>query len=337
MTISAALQRPARRLWRTGLVILILSGASVLAMAQTTATYPTKAVRMLVGYPPGGTADQVGRLMAQKYSELWGQPVVVDNRGGASGNIAADSVAKAAPDGYTLMMGFDGTMVINPSVYPKLSFDPLRDFAAISRVADAPVAIASYPGFAAKTCTEMVALARSKPGALSYASVGSGSTGHLAAELMMEQARLQMVHVPYRGGGPATIDVMGGQVPLLFATLGTVAQQVRNGKLRLLAVTSAKRNSAFPDVPTVAECGFPGFDVVSWFGLVAPAGTPQHIVAKLHADALKILAMLDVQERLAGMGAVGAGNTPREFSEQMASEIGRWRKLVNSVGIKPDQ
>lgn len=336
MTILASLWLPVCRRWRAGFAGAVLFGASLLAFAQPAAPYPVKAVRMVVGFPPGGTADQVGRLFAQRLSELWGQAVIVENRSGAAGNIAAENVAKSAPDGYTLMMGFDGTLVINPSVYPKLSFDPLRDFTAISRVADSPVAIASYPGFAAKSCVEMVAQARAKPGALSFASVGNGSTGHLAAELMMEQAKLKMTHVPYRGGGPATIDVIGGQVPLLYATLGTVAPHVRSGKLRLLAVTSAKRNSAFPDVPTVAECGFPGFDVVSWFGLIAPTGTPQTIVSKLHADVLKILSMPDVRERLAAMGAIGAGSTPRDFSEQMTSEIARWRKLVKDIDMKPD-
>jgi tripartite-type tricarboxylate transporter receptor subunit TctC len=336
MTIYTSLKQPLCRWWRAGVVGVVLSGASLLAAAETAGPYPVKAVRMVIGFPPGGTTDQVGRLVAQKFSELWGQAVIVENRSGAAGNIAAENVAKSAPDGYTLMMGFDGTLVINPSVYPKLGFDTLRDFTAISRVADAPVGIAAYPGFGAKTCAEMVAMARAKPGALSFASVGSGSTGHLAAELMLEQAKLKMTHVPYRGGGPATIDVIGGQVPLLYATLGTVAPHVRSGKLRLLAVTGARRNSAFPDVPTVAECGFPGFDVVSWFGLVAPIGTPQYIVKKLHADVLKVLAMQDVRERFAGMGAIGAGSTPREFSDQMASEITRWRKLVKDIDMKPD-
>ncbi len=313
----------------------LLMGLTLVTGASAS-SYPDKAVRLVVGFPPGGTADQVARIAAQKLAEIWGQPVVVDNRGGAAGNIAASQVAKATADGYTLMVGFDGTMVINPSVYAKVPFDSQRDFVAITRIADAPVALAAHPGFAPRSCADMVAYARANPGKLSFASVGSGSTGHLAAEMMIDQAKLKMTHVPYRGGGPATVDVMAGQVPLMFATLGTVSQQVRVGKLKLLAVSSGQRNSSFPDVPTIAECGFPGFDVASWFGLFAPAGTPEAIVERLHASVVEMLAAPDTRERLQAIGAVGVGNTSAAFTEQVRTETARWGALVRAVGVQPD-
>jgi tripartite-type tricarboxylate transporter receptor subunit TctC len=310
------------------LALLIVGSAS----AQP--NYPEKPIRMIVGFPPGGPADTVARLLGQKFAEMWGKPVVIDNVTGAAGNIATERVAKAAADGYTLGL-LAQSIVINPSLY-KLGHDPVKDFAPISQVAVSPYMLVVHIAVPAKSVKELVALAKAQPGALTFASGGSGTANHMVAELFKSVASLDILHVPYKGVVAAMPDLLGGRVTMTFANIVLGSPMVREGKLRALGVTSSRRSSAVPELPTIAESGYPGFEVTVWFGLLAPAGTPATIVRKLHLETVKALALPDVRTRLADLGLEGTGNSPDEFAAAIKSEIPKWAKVIKDSGIKPD-
>ena len=305
------------------------------ALAQAP-SYPSKPIRLVVPFPPGGTTDILAREVAQKLTDAWGQSVVVDNRPGAGGNIGAELVAKAAPDGYTLLMGTVGTHAINSSLYAKLPYDHVKDFAPVILVADVPNVLVVNPALPVNSVAELIAYAKSNPGKLNFASSGNGTSIHLSGELLKTMAGVQMVHVPYKGSAPALTDLVGGQVQLMFDNLPSSLPQIKAGKLRAIAVTSATRAAALPDVPTVAEAGLPGFEATSWFGVLAPAGTPQAIVAKLNVEIARWLATPEAQERLRGQGANAAGGSPEDFAKHIAAETAKWAKVVKESGAKID-
>ena len=304
--------------------------ASAPALAQS---FPSRPVNLVVPFPPGGGTDTGARILAEQLSKRWGQPVVVENKGGAAGQIGADSVAKAKPDGYTLLLGNIGTQAINPSLYAKLPYDADKAFAPVSLVAELPLAMMVNPALPAKTASEFIALAKSKPGQLSYSSSGSGSAPHLAAEIFKDQTGTFVLHVPYRGGGPAIADLLAGHVQLSFMTVLEAMGQIKAGKLRALAVTGDKRVTAFPDVPTLAEGVIPGFNAISWIGLLAPAGTPQDVVDKIAADVRAVLADDAVKARFVALGGVPRATTPAEFSKLIADDKARYAQIIRSRKI----
>jgi len=297
--------------------------------------WPNKPIKIVVPFPTGGSTDAIGRMMAAELGKQLGQPVIVDNRGGANGNIGSEAVAKAAPDGYTLLVSGVGSNSINYSLYRKMPYAD-RDFAHISLLATGPNVLVANPEFPARSFTEFVALAKANPGKYSHASSGNGSSGHLAMEMLKQAAGLTLTHVPYKGGGPAMTDTIGGQIPLLFINQDNALPQVKAGKLRALAVTSAARNPAYPDVPTIAESGFPGFSAVSWFGLSAPAGTPKEVVTRLQEASARALASTEIRERLQSQGFVVVGSTPEQFSAFVRDEIAKWGKAAKASGATLD-
>ena len=300
-------------------------------------SYPSKPIRLVVPYPPGGPLDITARAIGQKISEDWKQPVVVDNRAGAGGNIGADLVAKSAPDGYTLMMGAVATQAIDPALYRKIPYDAAKDFAPVALVAQVPNILVVNPSVPAKSVRELIELARAKPNYLNFASGSTGSTGHLAGELFKTMAGVQMVHIPYKGAAPATADLLAGQVQLMFDNLANALPNVKAGKLRALAVTTLKRSPAVPDLPTIAESGLPGFDLTTWFGLLVPAGTPPEIVNRLNAEIVRVLNEKDMRDRLAAMGAEPPeNNTPQHFAVFIRSEAVKYAKVVKASGAKVD-
>jgi tripartite-type tricarboxylate transporter receptor subunit TctC len=313
-----------------GLLALLIVGSPA---AQT--TYPEKPIRMVVGFPPGSLVDTVARLLGQKFAEALGNPVLIDNVTGAAGNIAADRVAKAAPNGYTLGLLVQPQIVINPSLY-KLAYDPVKDFAPVSQVAVSPMMLVVHNAVPAKNVQELIKLARARPGELTFASGGSGSNPHMAAELLKSVARLDIRHIPYKGTVAAIPDLLGGRVTMMFSPMAAVLPMVREGKLRALAVTSLRRSSAVPELPTIAESGYPGFESTFWAGLLAPARTPATIVGKLHLETIKALALPDLRAKLADLGMEGIGNSPDEFAAVIKSEIPKWAKVIKESGIKPD-
>lgn len=306
------------------------------AHVQAQSAFPTRSVTLVVPFPPGGGTDTGARLIAQKLAARWGQQVVVDNKGGAAGQIGADLVAKAKPDGYTILMGNIGTQAINPSLYAKMPYDPDKAFAPISLVAELPLAMMVNPGVQAKTAKEFVALARSQPGRLSYSSSGAGGAPHLAAEMFKQGSNSFIVHVPYRGGGPAISDLLAGHVQLSFMTVLEASGHVKAGRLRALAVTSDKRVPALADVPTLAETVLPGFNSISWIGLLAPAGTPKDIVEKMSADVRDVVASDDVKARLIELGGVPRANTPDQFAQMIASDRQRYAQIIRDRKITVD-
>ncbi len=298
-------------------------------------TYPDKPIRILVPFPVGGVADTFGREIGRKLTEAWGQPVVVDNRTGAGGNIGADIVAKSAPDGYTLVIGNIGTHAVNVSLLPVMPFDPIKDFTPIVHVLDAEGLLVVNPSIKATTVPELIALARAQPGTLSYGSAGVGTTSHLAGELFKSMTKVDIVHVPYKGNVPAITDLLGGQTSMIFATMPTVLPHVRAGKLRPLAVLGTARSPALPDVPTVAE-SVPGFEVSNWIGLFGPAGMPPVIVARLNAEVQKIMRSPEIQKRLETEGAKFIPMTPDQFATFQKAEIAKWAKAIKDANIKVD-
>jgi tripartite-type tricarboxylate transporter receptor subunit TctC len=313
---------------------IAIAGFAALAHAQT--TYPAKPIRLVVPFPAGGTTDILARAVAQKLTESMGQPVVVDNRAGAGGNIGADLVAKSPPDGYTLLMGTVGTHAINASLYAKMPYDHVRDFAPVILVAGVPNVLVVTPGLPVKSVQELIAYGKANPGKLNFASSGNGTSIHLSAELFKTMTGVQMAHVPYKGSAPALVDLAGGQVQLMFDNLPSALALIKGGKLKALAVTSLQRSAALPDVPTVAESGLPGFEASSWFGLLAPAGTPKDIIAKLNSEVAKWLATPEAKEKLAAQGAIPAGLPPEEFARHIATETVKWQKVVKDSGAKVD-
>ena len=312
---------------------VLLAAVATGAFAQA---YPTKPIRIVVPFPAGGATDTLARAAAQKLTEAWGQPVVVDNRPGAGGNIGSELVAKAAPDGYTLEMGTVGTHAINASLYAKMPYDHVKDFAPVILVASVPNVLVVNPAVPANSVQELIAYAKANPGKLNFASSGSGTSIHLSGELFKVMAGVQMTHIPYKGSAPALQDLIGGQVQLMFDNLPPSLPQIKGGKLRALAVTSTVRAPALPDVPTVAEAGLPGFEASSWFGILAPAGTPPDIIAKLNAEIAKWLASPEAKERMLALGANAAGGSPEDFAKHIAAETVKWQKVVKASGAKVD-
>jgi tripartite-type tricarboxylate transporter receptor subunit TctC len=299
-------------------------------------SYPSRAIRLVVPFAPGGTTDVLARTIGQKLAESLGQPVVIDNRPGANGNIGADLVAKAPGDGYTLVMSFDGTIAINPYTYRSMPFDPQKDLAPVIKVAQVPLLIVVHPAVMAQTIQELVALAKAAPGRINYSSAGIGSTGHLTGELLKARAGIEMVHVPYKGGSQAIQDLLAGQIQMVVTALPTVEGSIAGGKLRALAFSSARRVARLPDVPTLAESGFPGFDVSSWYGIFAPSGTPPVTVQKLNAELAAIMAQRDVQDRFTALGTEIGGGTPEQFAALIKTDTARWAKVVKDADIHFD-
>jgi tripartite-type tricarboxylate transporter receptor subunit TctC len=315
----------------TGIALIVSATGGVMA-----ADYPTKPIRLVVPFPPGGTTDILARAVAQKLSEAWNEQVVVDNRPGAGGNIGADLVAKAAPDGYTLVMGTVGTHAINPNLYAKMPYDHVKDFAPVILVAGVPNVLVVNPSLPVHSVKELIDYAKANPGKLNFASSGNGTSIHLSGELFKTMAGVQMTHVPYKGSAPALSDLMGGQVQLMFDNLPSSLGLIKAGKLRALAVTSASRAAALPDVPTIAESGLPGFEASSWFGILAPAGTPHEVVAKLNGAVAAWLATPEAKEKLLAQGAIAAGGTPEAFAKHIDSETAKWAKVVKASGAHID-
>jgi tripartite-type tricarboxylate transporter receptor subunit TctC len=310
--------------------------ALLIAAPAGAQNYPTKPIRMIVGSAPGGPIDFSARLVAQKLTESLGQSVVVDNRTGASGTIGTDYVAKSTPDGYTLLMGSAATLCIVPHIYPKIPYDTLKDFAPISMVTAVSYVLVVHPSVAVKSPQEFIALAKAKPGQLRFGSAGSGSVTHLGVELFKSMAGFDAIHVPYKGAGPAMIDLIGGQLDFMLDSLLTSTPLVKIGKLRALATTGLKRPAVMPDVPTMSETVLPGFKVDTWFGLVAPAKTPRELVAKLNQAVVKGLANTETRERLQTQGIEPVGNSPAEFAQQLREELPKWGKVVKISGAKAD-
>ena len=315
---------------------LLLGAAALLALPAVQAqTWPTKPIHLVVPFTPGGSSDILARAVGQKLSEAWGQPVVIDNVPGAGGSVGSDRVAKAAPDGYTLLMGHIGTLAVNPSIYPKLPYDPVKNFTPVAWVASVPNVLVVHPSVPAKSVKELVALAKSKPGQLNYGSGGNGSAAHLATEYLKLQSQTFIVHVPYRGTAPAVTDLVGGQIQLMFTGGPALIPFVKSGQLRALAVSSSKRLDALPDVPTVAESGYKGFEADQWYGVVAPAGTPREIVQKLNAQINQALVSNELRTRLQSEGAIAMPTTPEAFGALIVREIARWKPVVQAGNIKP--
>jgi tripartite-type tricarboxylate transporter receptor subunit TctC len=306
---------------------------SIAAIAQT---YPNRPVRMIVAYPPGGPTDILSRIFAQKLSDQLGRQVIVDNRGGAGAIIGFELGAKSDPDGYTIVMGTNGALTINPYVYARLPYDSIKDFAPVSLIATAPSILVVHPAVMAKSVQELIALAKANPGRLNYASGGVGTSPHLSAELFKSMAGVNIVHVPYKGGGPALADTVAGHVEIFFPGIMEALPLVRDGKLRGLGVTTLKRTANMPDMPTIAESGLPGFDSGNWYGPLTPAKTPQAIITKLHSATLAALALPDTKKRMLEVGADAVGSSPQEFSDHIRSELARMSGVVRAAGIRPD-
>jgi tripartite-type tricarboxylate transporter receptor subunit TctC len=319
----------------SGFIAVAISCAALPAAAADAPAYPNKSIRIVVPFPPGGIADVICRVFGQKFTDTWGQPAVVDNRPGAGGNIGADIIAKAPPDGYTIGIGSIGTHAVNPYLFSKMPYDAVKDFAPVALVMEADGLLVTHPSVPAKTVKELIALARAKPGELAYASAGNGTAAHLAGELFKSLAKIDLVHVPYKGNVPAITDLVGGQTSMLFATMPTVLPLVKAGKLRALAVTGAQRNPAAPEYPAMTET-LPGFDVTNWIGIYAPAATPADVVAKLNAEIMRIMRLPEVQTRLVNEGAKSRPNTPAEFAAYQKTEMAKWSKLIREAHIAVD-
>jgi tripartite-type tricarboxylate transporter receptor subunit TctC len=293
-------------------------------------SYPAKAVRVIVPFSPGGVADSSARVLSDRLGARLGQPVVVENRPGASGNLGTAAVAAAAPDGYTLLLGFDGTMVINPHVYASLPWDTLRDFAPVTKLGDATLILVAHPSVAASSIRELISL--KKP--FSYGTAGTGSTPHLAGELLAQRTGIALTHVPYKGGGQAIGDVVGGQIPLVFTAVATAQQFVKSGRLKGLGVPAARRSDSLPEVPTFIESGLEGFVVDSWTGILAPAKTPGEILGRLQKEIAAVLGEPEIRSRYATLGIEPVANTPAQFAEQIRADLARWEKVVRQAGIR---
>jgi tripartite-type tricarboxylate transporter receptor subunit TctC len=317
-------------------VLLLAWGVCSTASGAERSDYPTRPIRLLVSFPPGGGADTLARIVTPKFAQSMGQQWVVDNRSGASGNIAPEIVAHAAPDGHTVLLGFNTVLTVNPSLYKKLPFDVARDFQAVTQLAAAQYILVLHPSVPAGSLKEFIALAKAKPGELNYSSSGMGSPLHLAAELFKNRAGVNLVHVPYKGGGPAAAAVLGGEVQVLFGSVASSLPLVRAGKLKALATTGLKRSAVAPELPTLNESGFPGFNVTSWYGLLVPAKTPQAIVEKLHQNALAALKLADVQEAMGRQGLEVTTNNPAEFAALIKSETATWAEVIRTAHIQAE-
>ncbi len=316
------------------IVPLLAVAASVLPVTWAQ-VYPTKPIRMIVGFPVGGAVDIIGRIIGQNVGESVKQQIVVDNRAGAGSVIASDLTAKAAPDGYTVLL-IAASHAVNVGFHKKLPYDPVKDFAAVVLVASAPNVLVAHPSLPVKTVTELIEMARAKPGQLDFASGGRGSLTHLAGELLKLMANISLTHVPYKGAAPALTDVISGQMQLLFSSLPAALAQIKAGRVRAIAVTSIKRSGAAPEVPTVAESGLAGYEATNWYGMLAPAATPRQIVGKLNAEILQALHNPDVAQAISRQGADPLGSTPGDFEIYLKSEIAKWTKVIRAAGLHPD-
>jgi tripartite-type tricarboxylate transporter receptor subunit TctC len=315
-------------------VAILISLLMGTAFAQD---YPSKPIRMVVGFPPGGGTDVVARILVPRMSELLGQPIVIDNRPGATGTVAAGQVAKAPPDGYTIMMGHVSVNAIAPSLFSNLSYDVLKDFAPIAIAAAVPHLVVVHPSMQVSSLKELISYLKTQPGKLSFPSAGNGSMPHLAGEIFKSLAGVQVMHVPYKGSGQSMQDLLGGQHLVAFDTMPASSPHVRSGKLRALAVSSAQRVPSFPDVPTAEEAGLPGYQVTTWYGLFAPAGTPPAIVHRLHADTVKAMQTPDTKSKLDGIGADGTvSRSPEEFAALVRADTARYSKIVKEIGLRID-
>ena len=311
------------------LLLFVLPG---LVLAQG---YPAKPIRWIAPFPPGGPVDLLARTVGQKLSEAFGQPVIIENRAGAAGNLGVDTAAKAPPDGYTLVIVPTGNIVVNPTLFPNLPYKS-SDLAPVTMLATVENVLVVNPSVPASSMSELVNYAKANPGKLTFASPGAGAQAHLAGELLKLTAGVDMVHVPYKGIGPALNDLLGGQVSMMFSQLSSALPHIRSGKLRALGVANLKRSAVLPDLPTIAEQGFPGFEAVSWYALMVPAGTPQDVISRLHTEVARILRLHDVKEKLAGLGAEPVGNSPEELAATIRSESARWADVIRRQGIKSD-
>ena len=322
-----------------GRLIALLTVVAVLGLdagAALAQGYPVKPIRVIAAFPPGSVSEILGRVVGQKLTEAWGQPVVVETRPGAGGTIAADAVAKAPADGYTLLMGSSAELTVGPNLYSKLAYDPLKHFAPVILVAVVPNLLVVHPSVPATTVKELVAVAKAKPGQLNFASSGNGTTGHLAGEMLKAMAGIDMVHIAYKGSPPALTDTLGGQTSLMFGPIVTALPHARAGKLRALAVSSPKRSAAAPEVPTMIEAGFPDFEASIYFGVSAPAGIPREIVARLNAEIGKALGVPEVRQTLLRQGAEPLGGTPEAYAAHIKAELAKWAKVVKISGARID-
>ena len=311
--------------------LLVACPAQALAQA-----YPTKPIRIIVPFAPGGGTDMLGRSIAQKLSEAWGQAVVVDNRSGGGGNIGTDMIAKASPDGYSLLMGYVGNLAINPFLFKNLPYDSLKDFTPITIAATAPNVFVAHPSVSANSVKELVTLARASPGKLNYASAGNGTVGHMVAELFKTVTGTNIVHVPYKGNGAAISDMLAGNVQLMFSAPATVIHHIKTGKLKGLATTNPKRLAGLEQVPTFVEAGYPAVEGGAWYGVLAPRGTPQPVVTKLHRELVRVLQLPEIRERFANQGYDAVTCTPEEFTRIIRNDLARWQKVVKASGARVD-
>ena len=321
---------------RARFVIVSLLVMAVISPVTWAQDYPARPIRFIVGYPPGGAVDVLARIVGPKLSDSFGQQIVIDNRTGAATVIASEITAKAAPDGYTLFMQDIPSHAINASLYKKLPYDPIKDFAGVTMVASGPQVIVANPSLPIKSVTDLIEMARAKPGQLNFASGGSGSTAHLAAELLKMMANINLTHVPYKGGALAMTDVISGQVQMLFFSLTGALPQIKAGRVRAIAVTSAKRSGAAPEIPTVGESGVPGYEATNVYGVLVPAATPKPVVGKLNAAILQVLRSPAVSDEITRQGADPRGSTPGELENYLKSEIAKWAKVVRAANLRPD-
>ena len=306
----------------------------ILISSAAAQDWPTKPLRLIVPFAPGGVTDNAARVIAEPLAARLGQPVVTENRGGAGGNIGTAAVAQAEPDGYTLVLGYDGTLVINPHVYAKIPFDTVRDFAPVTKLGDATLILVANPNAGVRSLKELIQAAKTKP--FPYGTSGTGNTTHLVAELLKQRTGTKLEHVPYKGGGPALIDVVGGQIPLVFTAIASAQQYVHQGRLIALGVPSAKRSSALPDVPTFEESGITPFDVSSWVGILVPAKTPRPVVDRLNKELVAVLQSAFVKERYAVLGIEPVGNTPAQFGDEIKADLARWADVVKAANVRVD-
>ena len=324
------------RVFGRALRFAVLAATCVCAALAVAQSYPTKPIKLIVPMPPAGTTDNMGRLAGQKLAEILGQPVIVENRAGANGNIGSDFVSKSPPDGYTLLVSGVGSQGINASLYSNMPYDIVEGLTHIAMIAKGPNALVVNPAFPPTNLRELLALAKSQPGRLNYASTGSGASNHLSMEMLKSAAGVYITHIPYRGGAPAMLDLMSGQVPMMFINFDSALPHVKAGKMRALAVTSLTRRAALPEAPTVAESGFPGFEAESWTGVSGPPGMPGEVVAKINGAMLRAVQLPDVRERFASLGLDAAPGTPEQMKAFVKNEVAKWGKAVRSSGAKVD-
>ena len=315
----------------TFIAVALMTSAGAVAQG-----YPGKPVRLVVPFAAGGGADYVGRIVGQKFLEAFGQPLIIDNRAGAGGAIGTELAAKAAPDGYTLLLGSAGPLTIQPGLSARLPYDPVKDFAPITLVSSIPYVMVVHPSLPVKSVRELIALARAKPGQLNFGSPGNGTTTHLATELFKQVAGIEALHVPYKGVAPAVTDLLAGQTQFMSGDLSTLMPQVKAGRLRALGVTGASRSALAPDVPTIAESGLPGYEAIGWFAVLAPGATPRELVTRLNAAIVKGISDADAREKLAQLGGDVAANTPAEFTARIRDDLAKWSKLIRAIGLKPE-